>query len=93
MRQAARHSAANAHYLCESLEKIGMKRKYTGEFFHEFVMVSSTDSEKILRALEEQGYLGGLPLSSHEILWCATEKNTKEEIDRLIEIIKEACGI
>jgi glycine dehydrogenase subunit 1 len=39
--------------------------------------------------LEEEGILGGLPLSDGGILWCATEMNSKEEIDLLVSRIKE----
>ena len=46
-----------------------------------------------LRALEEEGILGGYPLDEHHILWCCTEVNTKEEMDQVIQILKEvpAC--
>ncbi len=42
----------------------------------------------MMKKLEEKGYLGGLPLSDREILWCATEKNTKEEMDQLTRDFK-----
>ena len=92
MELAARHCSANAHYLCEQLEEIGFKRKHKGTFFHEFVTRSPIDSKIILEALEKHGYLGGLPLSEQDILWCATEKNTKEEMDEMARILKEVCG-
>ena len=88
---AARHCAANAHYLCGRLEELGFRRKYPGTFFHEFVTVSPVETGTVMKKLEEKGYLGGLPLSDREILWCATEKNTKEEIDQLTEILREVC--
>ena len=46
-------------------------------------------------ALEEKGILGGLPLTGDkkgQILWCVTEMNTKEEIDTLVETLKEVAG-
>lgn len=46
-------------------------------------------AEKILKALEKKGYLGGLPLPDGRLLWCTTEKNTKEEIDELVSLIRE----
>ena len=88
---AARHCAANAHYLCGRLEELGFRRKYPGTFFHEFVTVSPVETGTVMKKLEEKGYLGGLPLSDREILWCATEKNTKEEMDQLTEILREVC--
>ena len=46
----------------------------------------------MLNALEAKGILGGLPLSDHEILWCATEMNTKEEMDQVAEIVSNALS-
>ncbi len=52
-------------------------------FFHEFVTDCPVDPAKLCAALEEQGILGGLPVDGG-ILWCATELNRKEEMDRLL---------
>lgn len=89
LRQAAVQSMSKAHYLADQLAAIGYKPVYAGEFFHEFVTDSPVPSESALKALEERGILGGLPLNNHEILWCATEDNTKAEIDELVAILKE----
>lgn len=48
-------------------------------------------AEVILEALEKKGILGGLPLNEYDILWCATEKNTKEEMEQVAAIVKEVC--
>ena len=48
------------------------------------------DPAKLCAALEEQGILGGLPVDGG-ILWCCTELNRKEEMDRLIAVIGEVC--
>lgn len=89
LRQAAVQSMSKAHYLAEQLSVIGYQRVYEGEFFHEFVTTTPVPAESALKALEERGILGGLPLNDHEILWCATEDNTKAEIDELVAILKE----
>ncbi len=86
---AARQCCAKAHYLQKELARAGFAPKYSGEYFHEFVTVSETSSGKALKALEEKGILGGLALSEHEILWCATEKNTKAQMDEAAAILKE----
>ena len=72
--------------------KTKLKLKYTGEFFHEFVTVSEVPSGVLLKHLEDHGILGGLPLSDHEILWCATEVNNKENMDHLVELIGEVAA-
>ncbi len=88
LQEAARQCCSKAHYLKDSLESIGYTPLYTGEFFHEFVTVSDTEASAALEALAEHDILGGLPLGSHEILWCATEKNTREEIDEAVSVLK-----
>lgn len=93
IRKAASMCCSKAHYLQAELEKAGLKLKYSVPFFHEFVTVSEVKAEIILDALEKKGILGGLPLGEYEILWCATEKNTKAEIDLTAGIVKEVCGV
>lgn len=91
MTEVAQQSLSKARYLAEQLQIIGHAQKYKGEYFHEFVTVSEHAVSHILNKLAEQGYLGGLPLGEKEILWCATEMNSKQEIDDMIRIMKE-CG-
>ncbi len=92
MKQAASLCISKAHYLAEELQKAGLGMKYSRPYFHEFVTVSEGKAKEILDALEQQGILGGLMLNENEILWCATEKNTKSEIDTAAGIVKEVCG-
>ena len=91
MKQAANLCLSKAHYLQEELKKAGLKPKYAQPYFHEFVTTSDVKADVILEALEQKGILGGLPLNEYEILWCATEKNTKEEMDQVASIVKEVC--
>lgn len=93
IRKAASMCCSKSHYLQAELEKAGLKPKYSVPFFHEFVTVSEVKAEIILDALEKKGILGGLPLGEYEILWCATEKNTKAEIELTAGIVKEVCGV
>lgn len=89
LRQAAVLSMSKAHYFAGELEKLGLPRLHGGEYFHEFV--TRCDSpEKILKALDGHGILGGLPVKDG-ILWCVTEVVAKEELDRAIAVIKEVC--
>ena len=89
LRQAARLSLSKAHYLAGELEKIGLKRLHSGEFFHEFVTTCS-NTEAVLEALDKAGILGGLPVENG-ILWCVTEMVSREELDKAVAIIKEVC--
>lgn len=90
MAEAARQSMAKAHYLAERLCGIpGVSMKYQGAFFHEFV-VEMPKANEMLKALEAQDILGGLPVEGG-VLWCATEKVSRAELDRTVSIVKEVC--
>ena len=87
----ATQSMSKAHYLAKELCKIpGISMKYTGEFFHEFV-VEMPKVDEVLKALEEAGILGGLPVDGG-VLWCATEKASKAVLDKTVAIVKEVCA-
>ena len=89
--EAARQCMAKAHYLCRKLCEIdGVTLVYRGEFFHEFVTTLPRRDE-VLKALEDAGILGGLPVEEG-VLWCATEKQSREELDRAAEIVKEVLA-
>ena len=79
---------SKAHYMAQKFAEIGFKVPEV-EFFHEFVTESDKSSEAVLKALEEKGILGGLPLDDKRILWCCTEMNSKADIDEVIAIVKE----
>ena len=87
MKEAARQCHAKAEYLASCLAEIGYPRRHAGAFFHEFVTETPVPAEKALRVLAEKGILGGLSVSGG-ILWCATEMNSKADIDEMIEILK-----
>lgn len=89
LRKQQHFPTSKAHYLSAELAKVGYQTENKGEFFHEFVTVSNVPAAKGLAALEEKGILGGFPLDEHRILWCCTEVNTKEEMDAVVQILKE----
>ncbi len=45
----------------------------------------------MLAALAKEGILGGLPVKEG-VLWCVTEKATKEALDKAVAIVKEVCA-
>ena len=91
MAEAARQSMAKAHYLAAKLCEIpGVLLKHKGDFFHEFVTEMPRQDE-VLKALEEADILGGLPVEDG-IMWCATEKVTRAQLDRAIEVVKEVLA-
>ena len=91
LRRAAENSAAHAHYLADRLEKLGFIRKTNKPFFNEFLTGCPVDPSALQARLDEENILGGLSVDGG-ILWCCTEKNSKDAIDRLVEICREVSG-
>ena len=89
--QVAKQSMAKAHYLANELCKIpGVSLAFQGDYFHEFVTVMPK-AEEVLKALEAADILGGL-IIEEGVLWCATEKVTKAQLDKTVAIVKEVLG-
>jgi len=92
LKNVASHCYSKAHYAAEIISKIpGFEPSHGGEFFHEFVTKCPMDSGALLDHLASHDILGGMPLDDG-ILWCVTEMNSREEIDRLAAILKEVGG-
>lgn len=86
---AAQQCYSKAHYAAEKIGAVkGFGLKSKSDFFHEFV-TGCPNAEQTLEMLERHGILGGLPLPDGGLLWCVTECNSKEEIDRLAELLEE----
>ncbi|HHT83894.1 MAG: aminomethyl-transferring glycine dehydrogenase subunit GcvPA [Christensenellales bacterium] len=91
MKEVASQCVSKAHYLAKKMTALeGFELKYGGEFFNEFVIRSKISSDKIIAACREKDILAGLKLGENEILWCVTETNSVEDMDKLIEVLKEA---
>ena len=90
MRQCARLCLSKAHYFARELERIGLKPKYAGAFFHEFVteVPDAACGRRILDALAKADILGGQEVDGG-LLWCVTEVVSREELDRAAAIVKE----
>jgi len=92
LKETAIQCMSKAHYMAKQLEAIGYPVVNRREFFHEFVTTSKIPADQVLGILEEHGILGGYPLTGEragQILWCCTEMNAKDDIDRVIGILKE----
>ena len=96
LEQAAKLSMSKAHYLAARIcELEGFSLRYSGEYFNEFITDFIGDVDQLLEGLAQRGILGGYPLTGEHkggILWCATEMNTKEEMDYLITVMKEVLA-
>ena len=91
MAEAARQSMAKAHYLEKKLCGInGVSRRFEGDFFHEF-MLDMPRIPDIEAALMKINVLSGLPCEGG-MLWCVTEKVSKEKLDEVVSVVKEVLS-
>ena len=89
LKEAAQLSYAGAHYLCDELLKTGHFRlSFDRPFFNEFCVKYDGDVDALRQKLEANGILGGVKTATDEIMFAVTEKRTKDEIDRLVELCK-----
>ena len=89
LKEAARLSYAGAHYLCDKLIATGRFRlSYDRPFFNEFCVKYDGDVDELRKRLEAEGILGGVKTGDDEIMFAVTERRTKDEIDKLVELSK-----
>ena len=92
LKTAAKQSMSKAHYLASELCKIpGVSLAYSGDYFHEFVTKMPVKAETINDALAKSGILGGLAVEDG-MLWCVTEKASREKLNEAVRIVKGACA-
>ena len=96
-REIGQAAYANAHYLAEQLSQLdGFEVAFDAPFFHEFTVRCSQPAAALLESLLAEGILGGVDLGIFNSEWndllliAATEMNTREGIDHLIEVLKAA---
>ena len=89
LKEVNKLSYAGAHYLAEQLVATGKcTLAYDKPFLNEFAVKTTVCTKKIQAALLEKGILGGVRIADDTLLFCVTEQRTKEEIDLLVETVK-----
>jgi glycine dehydrogenase subunit 1 len=97
LRELAWQNIQKANYALEMLCRIGgVRRKFSGPIFNEFVCEFSGGWKRVDDHLRRNGVIGGLSLEPEHpelkdcALFCVTEVHRKDEIDRLASLVKEA---
>lgn len=86
LRSVAESSFAKAHYLHDQLVATGkFSPMGEGAFGYEFPLRFSGDARALHGSLVEAGFLAGIVLNDHDILFAVTERRTLAEIDRLVK--------
>lgn len=90
VKEAAQMSYDGAHYLHDALLATGLfSDKYERPFFNEFCVKYNGDVDRLQQRFIENGILGGVKVDADTLMFAVTEKRTKEEIDKLVNIAKE----
>lgn len=88
-----------AHYAAERIDALkGFKVDQRKAFFNEFVVECPMKPSKLNRKLLEHNIVGGFDLArvypkmDDKMLFCVTEVHTREDIDRLVDALKEVAS-
>jgi glycine dehydrogenase subunit 1 len=94
LKEAAELSYAGAHYLCDELLKTGsFALVYEKPFFNEFVVRFDGDVDELQNFWLLNGIQGGVKIAEDQIMFAVTEKRSKEEIDRMVEMMPLYKGV
>lgn len=93
LRHVAELTYQKAHYAAGRIAELpAYDLALEGTFFQEFVVRCPKSPTEINRRLEELGIIGGLDVSDHienGMLFCVTEVNSREQINALVDALKE----
>ncbi|MBL8076428.1 MAG: aminomethyl-transferring glycine dehydrogenase subunit GcvPA [Anaerolineales bacterium] len=96
LNQVASLCYQKAHYAASELGKIkGFKVHFKESFFHEFTLQCPKPASEVNQYLLENGIFGGYDLGrdypslKNHLLIAVTEINSREEIDTLVQVLKE----
>ena len=94
LKELGEQNLAKAHYAAQTLGRSGKVLFGGVPRFNEFVLALGKDAEQVNTALLGKKIIGGLPLAkwypelgAGASLWCATELNTKAQIDAVAAAI------
>tara|TARA_B100000315_G_scaffold157910_1_gene146570 strand:+ start:706 stop:2055 length:1350 start_codon:yes stop_codon:yes gene_type:complete len=98
MKEVAEQNIQKANYAKKRLSEInGVQLKFSGKIFNEFVIKTKKSPAEINSQLLKHSIIGGLDLEKYYpdlkncMLFCVTEYNTKEEIDKMTDVIANHC--
>jgi glycine dehydrogenase subunit 1 len=97
LKELALMNLSKTEYAKKVISRIrGCKLNFIAPAFNEFVLQIEKKPESVLKKLEKEGMIGGLPLGKfypeldRHLLVTVTEMNKKEEIDRWGEALEKA---
>jgi glycine dehydrogenase subunit 1 len=98
MRQAAQLCHDKAAYLAQRLQEAGLPLRYDQPYFNEVLVRLNRPMDDVLADAAEAGILPGYPVGREYpelddcLLVAVTEKRTRTEIDRLVDVLSGQSG-
>ncbi len=99
LRALAELNAHKAAYACRRLTEIpGLQRTYSAPHFNEFVLTLNRPAAEVCAEAQADGITPGLALSRYDaarpndLLVCVTEKVSRADIDRAVEVMSRLCA-
>ncbi len=90
LKKLAELNFAKTEYAKEKIKTHGLKIKFTGATFNEFVVELNHNASEVIAKLSKENIFAGVDLGrwypelKNCLLVCVTEENSKEEIDKLV---------
>jgi glycine dehydrogenase subunit 1 len=85
-----------AHYAFRQITALpGYKAAFSSPFFDEFVITAPVSAQRLQQHFEQAGIIGGYALRDgypdmpNDMLFCVTETRSKEDIDYLVDVLRE----
>ncbi len=93
IREVAYQCVLKSHYLASRIEEVeGYKLAFQKPFFKEFVIKTPIEPKKIMEKFIKEGILPGIDIGDNRMLIAVTEKRTREEMDKYVELLKNLKG-
>ncbi|MBR6416323.1 MAG: aminomethyl-transferring glycine dehydrogenase subunit GcvPA [Bacteroidales bacterium] len=90
MKKVNELSCKGAHYLYRELLSTGaFEPVFDAPFLKEFVLKPLVDPKLLQEKLLAEGFFGALLTEEGYVSFCVTEKRTKEEVDALVDVVRE----
>jgi glycine dehydrogenase subunit 1 len=98
LRELSHQNIHKANYAMDRIVRIrGIEPRFRGVCFNEFILEFKKPWSDIDGFLRKNGIMGGLPVEDtysdlkNCVLFCVTESHKKEDIDRFVDLLEEAC--
>jgi len=98
LRSISEQNVHKSHYLAQAIERnTHAKLRFPDRpFFNEFVLHLGRNASEVVTKIAKDGYFVGVPMAelgfqdTEDLLVAVTEKRTRSELDRYVELIGEA---